>query len=534
VLLQQEGILAHDDMGQDAEKDSEARESRREVQEEGHRAPGDEDVVREAAEQAEGRQADPHPDEEPPPRNPPLEEVPAAEEDKDGPEGRREGEDGEGGVQDEEGGLVEDGHEVFLVDPQEDGIRHLPREKVGRGEDGQGHRVAMLDPPHPPPRPSVRHDPPRTTGGLLMASPTAIAIRRRSGQGLSIPAPIEPRTMFCVECGREGPTALSLCAACFAKKHRLVEPPPHTDVSRCTECGRLRFEGSWTRSDLDLAIPRILREAVSPLPPFERVSFTHVIRPEDTNNFLLTVKASGRYEGVEIVQDFHVRLRVKPTLCDVCSKQKSRYYEGIVQVRGDGRDLTAQEVREVRTFVRARVDRGRDASGEFLSKIEEIHGGLDFYASSNALGKVLARALAEAYGGTVTTSPKLFGQRGGKEIFRVTSLVRLPAFHRGDVVRHRDALEEVVKIASFVILRDLRSGEERRYKPKDLRGLRKTDAERFATVLETHGREVLATHPDSGAERPVATRGARPGPAIVVWTADGAYVSALPADPSKP
>src|SRR3989449_808941 len=147
------------------------------------------------------------------------------------------------------------------------------------------------------------------------------------------------------------------------------------------------------------------------------------------------------YQGL-CVQDFRVRVRIKPTLCDSCQKQRSRYFEGVLQVRGDGRELTPQEIRGVRTFVLARVDRSGD-TGAFISRIEDVHGGLDFYLSTNALGKTLAREVSESFGGSVSSSPKLFGQKEGREVYRVTSLVRLRAFHVRDVVRHTDVLAEV-------------------------------------------------------------------------------------------
>lgn len=341
--------------------------------------------------------------------------------------------------------------------------------------------------------------------------------------------------MFCVECGAEGPVYQGVCAECFAKKHPLIEPPANLDVPRCTTCGAFRFRSGWSRVDLDMAIPQLLREKVRALPPFEHVVFTHVAREEDANNYFLTVKASGRFEDLRQVQDFHVRLRIKPSVCDTCAKQAGRYFEGILQVRAEDRDLTPAEMRAVRTLVTNRVERGRDESGEFMSKVEEVHGGLDFYVSTNGLGQRLAREVADAFGGTVSASPKLFGQRQGKEIYRVTSLVRLPAFRVGDVVRHKSEVTEVVALRPFVELRDLVTGEKRRYKTKDLRGLRRVDAERFDGELRKDANGALvALHPDSGAERLVVTKGAKPGLAVVVWTADDAYVSALAAVPSKP
>ena len=341
--------------------------------------------------------------------------------------------------------------------------------------------------------------------------------------------------MFCVECGADGPVYQGVCAACFAKKHPLVEPPANLDVPRCATCGAFHFRSGWSRVDLDMAIPQLLREKVRPLPPFEHVAFTHVAREEDANNYFLTVKASGRFEELRQVQDFHVRLRIKPSVCDTCAKQAGRYFEGILQVRAEDRDLTPAEMRAVRTLVTNRVERGRDESGDFISKMEEVHGGLDFYVSTNGLGQRLAKEVADAFGGSVSASPKLFGQRQGKEIFRVTSLVRLPAFRVGDVVRHKAQVTEVVSLRPFVELRDLVTGEKRRYKTKDLRGLRLVDAERFESDLRKEpGGRVLAVHLETRAERPVATKGARPGRAVVVWTADEAFVSALPPLPSKP
>jgi len=255
--------------------------------------------------------------------------------------------------------------------------------------------------------------------------------------------------MFCVECGAEGPTYQGLCARCFPKRHPVLRPPDLLDLERCTSCGSFRVGSGWSKVDRELALTALLREAVPVLPPWERVSFTQVAREEDPNNLALTVKALGRFEDLQSVQDFRVRVRIKPSLCDTCQKQRSRYYEGVLQVRGDGRELTPAEVRAVRTFVTARVDRAGDTDS-FVSRIEEVHGGLDFYVSANALGKALARDLSESYGGTVSSSPKLYGQKQGREVYRVTSLVRLGPFHVGDVGRHKGALAEVTASRPFV------------------------------------------------------------------------------------
>ncbi len=341
--------------------------------------------------------------------------------------------------------------------------------------------------------------------------------------------------MFCVECGAEGPTYGGVCPKCFAKKHPLVEPPATLDLPRCKTCGRFHFRSGWSETDLDLAIAQVLAEQVKALPPFTKVHFTAEPRREDEANYFLTVKATGRYEDLEQLQGFHSRLRIKPSVCDLCQKRAGRYFEGILQVRGDGRDLTPKEMRAVRTMVLARIDRGRESGGDFLSKVEEVHGGLDFYVSTNALGLRLAKEIADAMGGVVASSPKLYGQREGKELYRVTSLVRLPAVRVGDVVRHKGVLAEVLERKGFVSLRDLTSGEIRRYKAKDLRGLKRVDAERLSAEIRVDDAgHAVAVHPESGAERRIDLRGKKvPRRAEVLWMQDGAYVSGLRADASK-
>src|SRR5205807_8790194 len=97
--------------------------------------------------------------------------------------------------------------------------------------------------------------------------------------------------MFCVECGTEGPVYEGLCAKCFRKKYPVVQPIELLDIARCESCGSYRLRSGWSKVDRELALPQILREAMPPLAPYERVGFTQVTRDEDANNLALTVKA---------------------------------------------------------------------------------------------------------------------------------------------------------------------------------------------------------------------------------------------------
>jgi len=45
--------------------------------------------------------------------------------------------------------------------------------------------------------------------------------------------------------------------------------------------------------------------------------------------------------------------------------------------------------------------------------------------ATGGLGQAIARALADEFRGTVGASPKLHGRRKGKDLYRVTYLVRI-------------------------------------------------------------------------------------------------------------
>lgn len=232
---------------------------------------------------------------------------------------------------------------------------------------------------------------------------------------------------FCVECGREGPTVEGLCGPCFRTKNPLVHAPDAIDAVVCGGCGRVETGGGWARVPLESAIPVLLQAHVPVDPRTTRPAFTHSVQREDDRNYRLTVKVSGRIHDLEIVESFTTRLRVKRGLCPTCSRRRGKYYEGIVQVRAEGRALTAEERDRLVGFVEGAVSR-RVAKGEeaFVSKVEVVRGGADVYLSTNGLARTVARELADAFHGTVGSSPKLYGQRDGKEVYRVTYVVRIP------------------------------------------------------------------------------------------------------------
>ena len=93
----------------------------------------------------------------------------------------------------------------------------------------------------------------------------------------------------------------------------------------------------------------------------------------------------------------------------------------------------------------------------------------------------------------------------------------------------------MTSVRPFVVLRDLATGESSRFKPKDVRGANRIDAERFeAQLARLDSGELVAIHPQTAEERPLRPASKRPAArAVVVWTSEAAYLSNLPPEGSK-
>ncbi|MFQ5907364.1 MAG: NMD3-related protein [Thermoplasmata archaeon] len=229
---------------------------------------------------------------------------------------------------------------------------------------------------------------------------------------------------FCVECGTEGPVYEGLCANCLPQKRTLVDLPQVLELQRCVHCGRFHVPRGWEEADLEEALQRTIEKAAK-VPRdvrAHRVLLHMDLRHPDEVGLRLTHRVELPGLSAEQIGDARVRLR--RSTCPDCAKQHGQYYEAILQIRAVERPVAKREVKAVRGLVEART---RTDPRLFVAREEAVHGGVDFYLSSNRAAKALAQRIKAQLGGRVSSSPKLHGRRGGRDIYRVTYAVRLPA-----------------------------------------------------------------------------------------------------------
>jgi len=276
--------------------------------------------------------------------------------------------------------------------------------------------------------------------------------------------------LFCVECGREGELIDSVCRECYGKKHVLASLPDHVDVALCAHCSSMLTDKGWKDVGSVKEAAEIAVEQSLVLMKGARIADMRVSLDEkDERNLDAKVSLLVVDHGIEFPRELGTMIRLKRGSCTECSKQQGRYYEAILQVRGPERSLPERREKDIQALVNARVSSLRKSSREvFISKTEQVKGGLDFYFSTISSAKGIAKELQESMCAEYKESSSLWGRRDGKDIYRMTFLVRLLGFEKGDVVEHKGRAYFVRGLSRGVLHGiDLSTGEERAIKVKD-------------------------------------------------------------------
>ncbi len=244
---------------------------------------------------------------------------------------------------------------------------------------------------------------------------------------------------FCVECGISTNQLVNgMCMECFLKDRTLVSLPDHVDLFTCTSCGQFLWRGEYQSMAPEKAISLAAKSALTCIREGKVTKVDAVIEPRDSYNFAVTLRCKVAISDFETDALATTIVRVKNTVCKICSRRTGNYYEAILQVRTSEKTLSPELQDEVLKRIEDFVDYTATTNpNAFITKMEIVPGGVDVYLSMIALGRELVKMLGDMYCAETDESSKLVGQtRDGIEMYRVSYLVRLPEFHLGDIVRY--------------------------------------------------------------------------------------------------
>ena len=251
------------------------------------------------------------------------------------------------------------------------------------------------------------------------------------------------RLPVCPKCG--SPSEGGLCPDCEIQKIRFLSCPETLEITLCSVCESILRKNRWQAGDgsLEEMIRRETRDSVSWREDLGKANLEINIIPRGATRFQASVELKGIFKGRPICESCVVPVKVSLVACETCSKKAGRYFEATVQLRQSSPRMISQEEMDfcltmAESMAAAGLDGGERLS--FISDIKETKGGLDIVLGSARLGRELAKAIRQRFGGRLEETSKLVGRKDGRDVYRITLLVRLPRLKEGDILQLRGNL----------------------------------------------------------------------------------------------
>ena len=251
----------------------------------------------------------------------------------------------------------------------------------------------------------------------------------------------------CPKCGL--PVEEGLCRQCTLDSTKLITTPDMVEVVICSVCGSRQTKGKWhlpeSRPLEELASSAAV-DALCFHKEFDGPEIEISLRKVGATRYLAKMEIIGSFKGQSISEQHEIPVWIKLVACDRCSRMAGKYFQSTVQLRGNNiRSMSVKEIEECKKVASSMADSGYHGGDQlsFIQEMKEVKGGLDIILGSTQLGRRMARAFQERFGGRLLETCKLVGKKDGRDVFRSTLLVRFPRLKRGDIVSFRGSLSFV-------------------------------------------------------------------------------------------
>lgn len=268
--------------------------------------------------------------------------------------------------------------------------------------------------------------------------------------------------MYCVECGKDTKLYEKLCEDCFIRKMKFYTFKKVLKLTLCSQCNARKVSNHWVETtSVEDGIREALIESINPNLGIKNPKYSIKLIPDRTNIFRALISINAEFEDLKINDELEMEVRLNYHTCNRCSKLSGSYFEAIIQVRSTNRELDENELGKAEDIVITTLEHSEGSEqNAFLTKTEYIHGGVDFYIGSSAIARQITKKLASEFAGKIKESSSLIGKKDGKDVFRVTFIVRIPEYRIGDFIRLDDNVYKVLKILQKkVTCQDLKTGQ---------------------------------------------------------------------------
>jgi len=254
--------------------------------------------------------------------------------------------------------------------------------------------------------------------------------------------------MFCVECGKEEQIYKNgVCLCCYLKQTQFSRGPAVIDIFLCPRCGSYKYKNTWLLEPFSDVLKRHVKDGFHISPELQQPQIETECKEQD-RIFSCMVSITGSVGDQTVMEQHPLTVRIKRVTCDICSRAAGGYYEAILQIRSDQRTFSKPELAALRETVEHLVGQQQDSGkrGLFITDFEEKREGLDFFLSDKGTAFSIAKKIQEQYGGEFKQSASTAGMKDSRQLFRMTYLVRIPAYRTGDFFCVQDAFYYISSI----------------------------------------------------------------------------------------
>ena len=280
--------------------------------------------------------------------------------------------------------------------------------------------------------------------------------------------------MFCPECGRTDVELFEgVCKDCYLKDYQFLKIPENITVTVCKHCNAKLEGGKWQEEEIpeEEIIYRALENniEVDELAQDEEIELEiDQMRGTIAECY---VEATATVLG-ELMSEAHTpNVRINHTVCPDCSKKSSGYYEAVIQLRADERELDSDEIANAEEIIGRVIEKqARKDKLAYIPQIATPKEGKDYYIGSLKTARKVAGQLKEELGGTTKESPRLITEdkNTGKGLYRTWISFRLPKINVGDFIRFNSKIARITAITgSRIQVEDLESHEDISLKWRD-------------------------------------------------------------------
>lgn len=222
-------------------------------------------------------------------------------------------------------------------------------------------------------------------------------------------------TKFCPRCGEEKEELhgerKKLCSDCFPEKNSILDIPDTVEVTVCSVCGRMRKKGEWIEEYT------IQEQLGSRFEEFSQEDVEMELQYWEENERMF-VRVHAQKGDIEASYDTEVQF--SEAQCEECSRFHGGFYKVKIQLRGE---------EDLEPISKQIADKAAEVTDEnrkdFLSNIDKVDHGYDFYISTERMAKKILSMLRDRYNPDIKRSYELIGEEDGQEIYRNVVSVRL-------------------------------------------------------------------------------------------------------------